>query len=334
MNTVIVQGRDSGLGRRIEERLSQDPGVAAVVDGPLGLIGGSNGLDVVVLAPSGGPERDGSGGGGVDLVGASELLDQLEGTEVESLVVVSSAMVYGAWADNAMPLTEDAPLRPNPGSVYAQDKAELERLAGEFGRRHPRTTVAVLRPTVTTSGEPDALDWLGRSLWHVATARHGEADPPAQFLHIDDLVSAVELARRQRLAGAYNVAPEGWLTAARQVELVGRGGRLRIPAGIVDRVVALRWLLGLTSTPPEVLPYVMHPWVVASDRLRACGWEPVSNHEEAFVVGSRAGWWASLSARRRQELSLGALVMTVAGAVTATVAVIRRARAGALRRGR
>jgi nucleoside-diphosphate-sugar epimerase len=324
--TVVVDAGATPLGRLVVAAARTDPQVHRVV-GPSGLTGDVAGgpIDVVLLASGSGPDRDGSGSGDVGLESAAAFLGSLDGVAVRSLVVLSSAMVYGAWPDNPLPISEDAVLRPNPESTYATAKAELERLADAFAVTHPSTAIAVLRPTVTTSNDPDAVDWMGRSLWHVATARHGDADPAGQFLHIDDLASALDHARRHALDGAFNVAPEGWLSASRQVELVGRGGRVRIPAASAGRVAALRWRLGLTSTPPEVLPFTMHSWVVASDRLRATGWTPRSSNEEALVVGSRPGWWASLSARRRQELSLGILVGGVAAVATGTVAVVRRA---------
>jgi nucleoside-diphosphate-sugar epimerase len=321
----LVDGPGTPLGRLVVAAAEGDPAVAAVV-GPDALRDRADAgvLDVVVLAPGSGPERDGSGSAGVGLDAAASLLSALREVEVRSLVVVSSAMVYGAWPDNPVPISEDAVLRPNPGSMYAAAKAELERLATTFRSARPRVAVALLRPTVTTSNDPEAVDWMGRSLWHVATARHGDVDPVGQFLHIDDLGAAIDHARRHALDGAFNVAPEGWLSAARQVELVGRGGKVRIPAASAGRVAALRWRLGLTSTPPEVLPFTMYPWVVASDRLRSTGWAPRSSNEEAFVVGSRPGWWATLSARRRQELSLALLFGGLAAAIAAGVGVLRR----------
>jgi hypothetical protein len=67
---------------------------------------------------------------------------------------------------------------------------------------------------------------------------------------------------------------------------------------------------------------------VANDRLRAAGWVPGSTNEEAYVAAFRAGPWATLSPRRRQELSLGAAGAGIAGlALGAAVAVRRRARA-------
>ncbi len=133
---------------------------------------------------------------------------------------------------------------------------------------HPDVAIALLRPTVTTSNDPDAVDWMGRSLWHVATARHGDADPVGQFLHIDDLGAAIDHVAPSRSDGAFNVAPEGWLSASRRssssVAAAGSGSPPPAPAASPRSVGDF----GLTSTPPEVLPFTMHSWVVASDRLR------------------------------------------------------------------
>jgi hypothetical protein len=82
----------------------------------------------------------------------------------------------------------------------------------------------------------------------------------------------------------------------------------------------------MAPTPPELLPYTVHPWVVANDRLRADGWEPAATNEEAYVASHRAGPWATLSPRRRQELALGASAAGIVGAVVGVVALVRRRR--------
>ena len=79
-------------------------------------------------------------------------------------------------------------------------------------------------------------------------------------------------------------------------------------------------------TPPELLPYTVHPWVIANDRLRAEGWEPQSSNEEAFVASHRAGPWTTLSPRRRQELALGVSGAALIGGVAGVVTVLRRRR--------
>ena len=59
--------------------------------------------------------------------------------------------------------------------------------------------------------------------------RFGEDDPPAQFLHLDDLAAAVVLAAEQRLDGVYNVAPDGWVAGERVRALAGAVPRLKLP---------------------------------------------------------------------------------------------------------
>jgi hypothetical protein len=35
-----------------------------------------------------------------------------------------------------------------------------------------------------------------------------------------------------------------------------------------------------------VLPYLVHPWVVANDRLKLAGWQPRHTNEEAIMLAS------------------------------------------------
>ena len=62
-----------------------------------------------------------------------------------AIVRISSATVYGAWPNNPVPLTEDAPLRPNPHFSPAVQGAEVERLLAEWRADHPDVTVTTLR---------------------------------------------------------------------------------------------------------------------------------------------------------------------------------------------
>ena len=69
---------------------------------------------------------------------------------------------------------------------------------------------------------------------------------------------------------------------------------------------------------------MLHPWVVAADRLRAEGWTPAVSNEEACVEAHEAGPWATLSPRRRQEIALGVAGVGLVGIVVGAVVVIRR----------
>jgi nucleoside-diphosphate-sugar epimerase len=332
------------LGRRVVALAAEDPQVSRVVAldrravAPAAPIVESHTVDlaagdlkplfegattVIHLAETSGPGElaaDQVGDGAV----ARRVLDAASAVGTEHLVLLSSAIVYGAWANNPVPLTEDAPLRPNPGVVAASEKAELERVAADWRDAHPSATVAILRPTVTVSAE--ANGWLARALARSSSLAVSDEEPPAQFLDIADLASAVDLARRARLSGVRNVAPDGWISGDTVRSLAGGAPRVRLPERLALKLANLRWRWRLAPTPPSLLPFTVHPWVIANDRLKADGWQPASSNEEAYVAAHRAGPWATLSPRRRQELALGVAGAALVGGVALAVLAVRRAR--------
>jgi nucleoside-diphosphate-sugar epimerase len=320
MLTVGIDGADTELGRTVAALAATDPGVSAAV--PTGPEGSALVDALVVLAPGDGHDVAGTSVPGTDVAAARALLNS---TTASTVVVLSTAMVYGARPDTPLPLTEAAPVQPEPGSRYPEDRAALERAVADWRRDRPGTTVAVLRPSVCVA--PSAAPrWLERSAWHARSLRQVGRDRPAQFLHLHDLAAAIECARRQRLDGEFNVAPDGWLSAREQLELVGAGRPPRITAPAAAAWTRLRWWVGLGSTPPDLAPYARFPWVVANDRLRAEGWSPEFTNEEAFVVGHRPGWWSTLTPDQRQVAALGGLVVGVLGLLSTVVVVLRRVR--------
>ena len=340
----MVTGAASVLGRRVTQLAAADPDVARVVALDRRALDASipgvephavdlavgdlkplfEGATVVVhLAQCTGPEEpatDSVGDGAL----ARRVLDAASAVGTEHVVLLSSAVAYGAWANNPVPITEDAPLRPNPGVAVASEKAELERCASEWRDAHPAATVAVLRPTVTVSA--DGNGWLARALTRSTALPVTDEEPPAQFLDVDDLASAVDLARRARLDGPRNVAPDGWISGDTVRSLAGGTPRVRLPERIALRLAGLRWRWRLAPTPPPLIPFTVHPWVIANDRLKADGWEPSSSNEEAYVGAHRAGPWATLSPRRRQEIALGAAGAALLGAIAGAAFVLRRRR--------
>ncbi|HKE76112.1 MAG TPA: NAD-dependent epimerase/dehydratase family protein [Acidimicrobiales bacterium] len=339
MGKIVVSGVESPLGRRVAGLLADlpDAEVVGLAGGPV--VGLPDGVAVrrvdlaaddvkphvehaeaVVHLVSSEPATPAAATD--DVVAARRVLDAAGDAGAAHLVVLSSATVYGAWPDNPVPLTEAATLRPNPGFPFAAERAEIERLTAEWREAHPGATAAVLRPA--RAAGPDHRDWLVRALRPgPATPGDGE-EPPVQFVALDDLAAAVEVAVRERLDGAYNVAPEGSVPGEEVRALVGAPPKVPLPTRLV------RWALrsGLGPTPPGLVPYALHPWVVASDRLRARGWQPAVTNEEACVEAHEVGAWATLSPQRRQEIALGVAGAGIVAAIAAAVVVVRRALRG------
>jgi nucleoside-diphosphate-sugar epimerase len=346
MGTVVITGADSPLGRRVATLAAGDPDVGTVVAlASRTVVGLPAGVDVrridldtddvkphleaadsvvhlatsVPASPTA-PTRD--------VERARRLFDAAGDAAVPHLVVLSSATVYGAWPNNPVPLTEEATLRPNPGFAFAAERAEIERLAAEWLETHPGAVLTVLRPARTAGA--DCREWLVPALRPGPAVPETADDPPVQFLDVGDLAAAIELGRTRRLEGAFNVAPDGSVPGDEVRSLTGAPPKVPLPERLAGRLVRWGFRWGLGPTPPELVPYTLHPWTIANDRLRAQGWSPTVTNEEACVEAFEAGAWATMSPRRRQEIALGVagagLAAVAAGGVLAVRRLFRSAR--------
>ncbi|MEQ8841987.1 MAG: NAD-dependent epimerase/dehydratase family protein [Acidimicrobiales bacterium] len=346
MTRVVVTGAAGAIGSRVVRRLVETNAVTEVlavdrvgtpvapdveskrVDlaaGPLDAI--FSGADVVVhLASATTPGRPEPAAEELDLAITRRVLDAAGDAHVGQIVILSTAMVYGAWAANPVPITEEAAVRPNPDFSWAVARADVENLAAEWGSRHPDAAVAILRPTAIVTD--DDLGELARVLHAARLGVAADGDPPVQYLHIDDLAAAVVIAVTGRLDGVANVAPEGWIPPDALSDLEGPRPRLRVPSWAARAVAALRWRFGVSPVPPGVVPYTSHSWVVSSDRLTSMGWRATHSNEEAWVVSHDPGPLDRLPARRRQELALVASILVILGVVGTVVAIVWRLRKG------
>lgn len=312
---VWVSDGTGGLGARVLRLLAASDRATAV---------GPTECDVLVwLAATDADARAVRGESALEGLTAA-LLDH---PQVRHVVLVSSAMVYGAWANNPVPITEDALLRPDVEFPFARQLGAAEQLVDDWRLEQAGRTVTVLRPAVAMAA--DGTSRLASALAAGMGQRAGEADPPAQFLHLDDLATAVLLAIEERLDGVFNVAPDGWIPGERVRALAGAVPRVKLPDRVNEVVTNLRWRFQRGPIPPGLRSYTRWPWLVANDRLKAAGWRPSVTNEQAYVEGTEAKWWTMVSPKRRQELSLGGLG---AGILTATVLIVRAVRRARARR--
>jgi len=319
---VVVSGGQWPLGKRVIERFKNDGGFEVrevnqstdAIDSP---------LDVFVhLAPGDHDalvERRRSA-----VIGTPELLHAATVQGAKHIVLLSSAMVYGAWPNNPIPLTEETALRPDFGFAFARQLATVEQLVDDWRESSADRGVCVLRPVPAMA--TDGASSLVRALAAGMGGRLGEDDVPAQFLHLDDLADAVVLATRKKLNGVYNVAPDGFVHSARVRSLWGMAPRLRLPDRMSEVVSDLRWRFQRGPIPPGLRPYVRSTWLVSNGRLRAEGWTPTVTNEQAFVEGTNAKWWTMLTPKRKQEIALGAMVVGFLATVVTVLVSVRKYR--------
>ncbi len=253
----------------------------------------------------------------VNVGGTRRVLDAAAAVGVAKVVRVSGAAVYGAWANNPVPITEAAPLRPNPGFSPAVQAAEVERLLAEWRDEHPGVVVTTLR-TAPVLG-PGAERLSSRLLLGRPALRVLGAAAPVQAVHTDDLVDALARVVLENHPGVFNVAADGWLDHHDARMRGQRSWMPPLPAELLERVLGTAWRRGLGQVPPGVVPYLVHPWVVANDALKAIGWSPRHSNEEAMASGLAS---APPASHRGRVAALGG----IAGAGIVYAAMRRRAR--------
>ncbi len=343
--TVAVTGASRGVGLALTARLADCAQVARVValDGERGELPGTTGVvwrivdvrdpmlaqrleDVDVLVHTDldrSPETDPRIRRTYNVRGAQTVIASAVAAGVGRVVLVTSAAVYGASADNHVPLPEDAPLGAEPDTSLAGDCLEIEELVA--ATPHPGVEITILRPAALTGPGIDTV-----------VTRHFEAPrllaakgvPPRwQFCHVDDLVSALELAALGVVSGAVAVGCEGYLDGPAVEQITGKRS-FELPASVTFGTAQRLHRLGLTPAPATDLSYVVYPWVVDCAKLREAGWRPGYDNETALkaLLQESAGRHAVVGRR------VGGKEATMATAAGATVAVIGAA--AAVRRAR
>ena len=246
----------------------RDPLLAVALDG----------ADVVVhVAVTPGPMDSEDTMFAINVHGTRNLLEAASKAGVKRFVHVSSAAVYGAHPGNDVPLDEDAPLRANPDFSWAYQHLLAEELVTAWADNHPDVAVTVLRP-VTTLG-PGADNFIARHFEQPLLPVVRENEPPVQFLHVDDLATAIERAVLAPMPGIYNVSPDGWLSTRELAHLLGKRA-VTVPEAVAFSAARRQWSHGVLGAPPGALHYLMDPWVLNSDRLRAQGWVPTRSNRE------------------------------------------------------
>jgi nucleoside-diphosphate-sugar epimerase len=280
-------------------------------------------------------------GRGAHARGTATVLTAAPAAGVTHVVLVTSAMVYGALADNPVPLPEDAQLQATADSAWIGDLLEIERLAAQAPRTHPGLLVTVLRPAALVGGGVDTI-----------FTRHFEAPRLLaikgsrtcwQFCHVDDLLSALELIVTGGLRvpeqdsddqGAPTsghlvvaVGSDGWLEQE-DVERVTGKRHIELPSSVAFGTAERLHRLGVTPAGSSDLQFLVHPWVVEPARLAKAGWRPAFDNESALAVAvAESAGRLAIGGHRlgRRDAAAGAAVGATV-ALVGTAALVRRAR--------
>ena len=224
---------------------------------------------------------------------------------VRKVVYTSSAVAYGAHPDNEIPLTEESPLRANLDFSYAAHKLEVEYVVAEVKDEFPDLRFVVFRPAIVFGPNVDNA-WSHSMELPFLFAVQGYRNP-LQFVHEDDVRRALHFSVTQDLDGAYNLAPGDWMEHDEMVSLTGRRP-VRLPEPVAFSLVDRMWALKMAEAPSGMLHYVMHPWVVSSQKLEAAGFNFSRTSRDTFIeTATRLSGYVRVGRKRvkRDDLRKG-----------------------------
>lgn len=198
--------------------------------------------------------------------GTLSVLEAARLNNIERVVVVSSADVYGIASPASLPLTESAPLQPR--SPYGASKQAAEALAQQYSRGWG-LDVVVVRP-FNHIGPGQSVNFFAPAIaTKIAAAElagggevtHGDLSPERDFTDVRDVVRAYRLiAVAGRKGGTYNVCT----------------GKAVAMSSILDDLIRAAMVPISTTPDPDLVRPVDLPVLRGSfDALfDDTGWEP------------------------------------------------------------
>ncbi|MCP4675797.1 MAG: NAD-dependent epimerase/dehydratase family protein [Deltaproteobacteria bacterium] len=207
----------------------------------------------------------------------TRLLEYCDCYQVNKLVLLSSADVYGARAHNPQFLTEEAPLL----AADLSSLRDIDMLAQSFFWKRPDIETVILRPTHVSGGVNSIM---ARYLRLTPVPRLMGYDPMMQLVHEEDVVQAIRLALAPGHRGVFNVAGPPPLPLTRVLKRLGRSS-LPVPLMVAKPIATrLNWL-GRVDFRASYVDYLRYVCMVDDSRAReVLGYEPTHDLNETIAA--------------------------------------------------
>ncbi len=223
----------------------------------------------------------------VDVNGTEAVLRAAAEAGTKQVLVTTSATAYGAFADNPKPITEDWPVRGVPDFSYARDKTEADRLCQLWAGNHPDRVMTIVRPCIVLG--PNVDNYIVRTWNNSPFPLPDGVDEDVQFVHEDDVATALIKLLDEKAPGAYNLAGDGTMKWSETAEIAGLKTR-EMPMKRAKRLLGTLWKLRFprAEAPPGNIDFIRYPWVTSNEKLKGIGWTPEHDSRETFEITMRA----------------------------------------------
>jgi len=194
-----------------------------------------------------------------NVTGTARLLRLALKYGVEQIIALSTFHVYGADARNPSLIDEEYPMRAANLMPEVVDAVELENLFNIHMYKHPELNIAILRPCNIAG--PGISNEISRMLSQpVAPCLFGFS-PLMQFIHVEDMSTAVMRVFEDKKPGVYNVAPDDYVAYQDALQLAGcrRLFLPSVPPWVAQRAVRA---LGRYAPPDYMIDFFKYAVVI------------------------------------------------------------------------
>lgn len=243
---------------------------------------------------------------------------------VPHVVLITSAMVYGAQEGADVPLLEDAPRAAQPSVGLVGDQVLAEEALERSAATHPGLRTTLVRPGTLVAGTDTIMT---RHFAAPRLLRLKDTSRLWQLCHVEDLARAVVHVIADELGPVVTVASEDWLTQE-EVERLSGMRTVELGSAVATGVAQRLHRIGSLPSPATDLAYISQPWVVPSTRLRTAGWRATYDTQTCLGLLLEDAEAHRLGAARRLDRKDGAVIGTASAAVAAgaPAAIMRRRR--------
>ena len=167
-----------------------------------------------------------------------------------------------------------------PRTPLKRDIVDAETSVADFRDKHPGVTVTRLRFCNVLG--PDMVTSHARLFGLPAVPTIAGFDPRYQFIHVDDVVRALEFAVAHEHAGIYNVAPDGVLALTEVIGLLGKQALPVLPPWGTGLATSALKRLGF-RIPPEMIGQLRYGRGLDNRRYKAVGFEYEHTTRETVI---------------------------------------------------
>lgn len=196
--------------------------------------------------------------------GTKKLADLCAVHRVPKFILLSSANAYGPSGSNDQFLTEDAPLLGGQNFGAIRDLVAVDMLCNSFFWRHPEVETVILRPAHIIGRVDNAPTRYLRMPRPITLLGF---DPMIQLIHVEDVVTSIELALTPGIRGVFNVAGPAPTPLSYLHAQLGHSP-IPVPEPLAHAYLRAAWSIKVSDWPSPELDHIKYICMVDDSAAR------------------------------------------------------------------